>query len=113
MFDDFSVFDAEDIDSSLAAVVFIELDVVVDKDQVTVGADVLNHGRTVGVGLQEIADTRFKGCFAVGKFRAVLFVIGTDHAVDDGCVVFVKDFVPKVFGHGLVALKGRNARSQG
>ena len=36
MFDDLSVFDAEDVDGSLAAVLFIELDVVVDEDQIAV-----------------------------------------------------------------------------
>lgn len=113
MFDDFPVFDAENIDGSLATVVLIEFDVVVDEDQVAVGADVLDDSRAVRIGFQKVADTGFKGLFSIGKFRAVLFVIGTDQAVDDGRIVLVEYFVPKVFGHGLVALKGRQAGSQG
>ena len=74
VFDDFPVFDAEDVDSCLTAVFFVELDVVVDEDKVAIGADVLNDGRAVRISFQETADAVLKGLFAIGKFRAVLFV---------------------------------------
>lgn len=105
VFYDFAVFDAENVDSSLTTVFFIEFDVIVDEDQVAIGADVLDDGRAVRIGFQEARDAIFKGLFAIGEFRAVLFVFGTDHRVDDGCVVFVKYFIPEYSAAALLLLK--------
>lgn len=67
VFYDFAVFDAENVDSSLTTVFFIEFDVIVDEDQVAIGADVLDDGRAVRIGFQEARDAIFKGLFAIGE----------------------------------------------
>ena len=85
--------------------ILAKFDVIVDEDQVAIGADVLDDGRAVRIGFQEARDAIFKGLFAIGEFRAVLFVFGTDHRVDDGCVVFVKYFIPEIFSYGFVAFE--------
>jgi hypothetical protein len=62
VFDDFAVFDAENVDSSLTTVCFIEFDVIVDEDQVAIGADVLDDGRAVRIGFKKSVTPSLKAC---------------------------------------------------
>lgn len=91
MLDDLAVLDAEDVDSSLAAICIIEGNVVVDEDEVAIRADVLDFRLALREFLEEALNAILECLTAILEARIVLDVVRSGHLVDHGRVVFAEN----------------------
>ena len=112
MFDDFTMLDTEDIDGSLAAIFCIELDMVVDEDEVSIGTDVLDFSGGIREFLQEAGNAVLEGLLAICKAGAMLRISRTGHFVNDARIMLIENLVPEILNHCLVVLEVRNVRSE-
>ena len=104
---DFAVFDAEDIDSSLTAIAGFQRDVIVDKHEIAVSADMFDFRPAFREFFEESLDAGLKRLTAVGEAGAVLDVFRGRQAVDHGSIVLVENLIPEIFHHLPVIPKRR------
>lgn len=76
MLRDFAVFDAEDIDSSLTAIAGFQRDVIVDKHEIAVSADMFDFRPAFREFFEESLDAGLKRLTAVGEAGAVRMYFG-------------------------------------
>ena len=105
MLHDFSVFDPEDVHGSLAPVLRVQFNMVVDEHQVPVRPQMLDFRGAFWEFFQESGNAFFESLFSIFEPGTVLDIGIARQFVNDGCVMLVEDLVPEIGSQLLVVFE--------